>query len=119
MSEHSGGGWSDGPGRCGCGGVRGGLSGGSLLAYAVLQHVDLLAVRLRLDPEHPAPIALKQAIEVGGPSKHKHHRTVRPAVYGVQRVQQAERRRRAGAGVAVIDPHGALVEAVLDSIPDA
>ena len=26
---------------------------------------------------------------------------------------------RAGAGVAVIDPHGALVEAILDSIPDA
>lgn len=60
-----------------------GLVAGALPAYAVLQYVYLLAIRLRLDPERTAPIALQQAVEVGGSSKHEHHRTVRTVVYGV------------------------------------
>ena len=76
---------------------------GGRLPYAMLQHVDLRTVCLRFDPERTAPIALKQAVEVGGPSKHEHHRTLGTMVNGIERIPQADRcREREVAGAVDI-----------------
>src|SRR5947207_2720322 len=56
--------------------------------------MDVLAVHLRLDPEQAVPRVLEHAVEVGVAAKHKHHRTIRLALQGVEGVGKEQHRRQ-------------------------